>query len=53
MATITSKQSPKKVIILGGGIAGWMTAAAFSKLLPADKYDISLIESKQIRERTS
>jgi tryptophan halogenase len=48
MVTTTSKQSPKKVIILGGGIAGWMTAAAFSKLLPADQYVISLIESKQI-----
>ncbi len=48
MSTITAKQAPKKVIILGGGIAGWMTAAAFSKLLPKDQYVISLVETKQI-----
>lgn len=36
------------VAIVGGGTAGWMTAAAFSKLLPKDFFNITLIESEQI-----
>lgn len=35
------------VIILGGGTAGWMTAAALSKLLPA-RCTVHLIESEAI-----
>lgn len=35
-----------KVVILGGGTAGWMTAALLSKALT--KVDITLIESEQI-----
>lgn len=38
----------KKIIILGGGTAGWMTAAALSKFLPASQYSIHLIESESI-----
>lgn len=37
----------KKVIIAGGGTAGWMTAAAMSKLL-GKSLEITLIESDQI-----
>jgi tryptophan halogenase len=37
----------KKVVILGGGTAGWMTAAAFAKLLPKN-IQVTLIESEQI-----
>lgn len=37
----------KKIIILGGGTAGWMTAAAFAKLLP-DNCHISIVESDQV-----
>ncbi len=37
----------KKIIILGGGTAGWMTAAALSKFLP-DTYHITLVESDKI-----
>lgn len=36
-----------KVIIAGGGTAGWMTAAAMSKLL-GKSIDITLVESDQI-----
>ena len=38
----------KHLLIAGGGTAGWMTAAALTKALPRDHYDISLIESASI-----
>jgi len=38
----------KKVIVLGGGTAGWMTAAGLSNKLGNSKIDITLIESAQI-----
>ena len=36
------------IIILGGGTAGWMTAAAFSKFLLPLGYKVTLIESDSI-----
>ncbi|MCH8537755.1 MAG: tryptophan 7-halogenase [Alkalimonas sp.] len=40
-------QRIKKVVILGGGTAGWLTAALLKKVL-ADAIDIELIESEAI-----
>ena len=37
----------KKVVIAGGGTAGWMTAAAMSKLM-GKNLDITLVESEMI-----
>ena len=37
----------KKVVIAGGGTAGWMAAASISKLI-GKNLDITLIESDQI-----
>jgi tryptophan halogenase len=37
-----------RVVILGGGTAGWMTAAALVRRLPRDAYRVVLIESDEI-----
>lgn len=36
----------KKIIVLGGGTAGWLTALYLKKIFPDN--DITLIESKEI-----
>jgi len=42
------QKSLKNIIIVGGGSAGWMTAAALSSLLPEGSAKITLIESDKI-----
>ncbi|MFC7292837.1 tryptophan halogenase family protein [Hirschia litorea] len=44
---MTNKQI-KKVLIVGGGTAGWMTAAALSNTLKPDYCEIELVESEHI-----
>lgn len=38
----------KHIVILGGGTAGWMTAACLTKLFSAEHYAFKLVESEKI-----
>jgi tryptophan 7-halogenase len=38
----------KRIVIVGGGTAGWMAAAACAKLLEGGDYSIDLVESDEI-----
>ena len=48
MERINSDQAIKSIVIIGGGTAGWMTAAGLCSVLASLKLDITLIESEQI-----
>lgn len=45
---MTEQQRVRKVTIVGGGTAGWMTAALLSQLFKGGGFDIRLIESDEI-----
>lgn len=38
----------RKIVIVGGGTAGWMAAAMISKTMGTRNYDITLVESEEI-----
>lgn len=42
------KPKINKIVIAGGGTAGWMAAAVMAKVLGVEAYDISLVESDEI-----
>lgn len=42
------QENLKQLVIVGGGSAGWMTAAALSKLLKPDDVSLTLVESDEI-----
>lgn len=43
-----SDQQISKIVIVGGGTAGWMTGAALAKILGVRHHSITLVESDQI-----
>ncbi|GGY77440.1 tryptophan halogenase [Cellvibrio zantedeschiae] len=43
-----NNQTIKNIVVVGGGTAGWMTAAALSKTVGCQNYNITLVESEQI-----
>jgi tryptophan 7-halogenase len=45
---VMSDHAIRKIVIVGGGTAGWMAAAAFSALLDTKRVEIVLIESDEI-----
>jgi tryptophan halogenase len=47
MVDIMQPKKIKKVVIVGGGTAGWMAAASFSKLM-GKNFELTLIESDEI-----
>ncbi|HWU96503.1 MAG TPA: tryptophan 7-halogenase, partial [Sphingomonas sp.] len=40
--------TPLRVVIVGGGTAGWMCAAGLTRLLPNTDYALTLVESDEI-----
>ena len=38
----------RSVLIVGGGTAGWMTAAVLSRLIPKERLSVTIVESEEI-----
>jgi tryptophan halogenase len=47
-ADVTAPRQVRKIVIVGGGTAGWMAAAMLSALLPPHQRDVVLVESDEI-----
>ena len=43
-----SAGAPLRVVIVGGGTAGWMAALALARIAPPDASSVTLIESPEI-----
>ena len=48
LSFLMKSNQPYRIVIAGGGSAGWMCAAALSKVLPRHQYDVTLVESADI-----
>jgi tryptophan halogenase len=42
------QQDQYRIVIIGGGTAGWMTAAGLARQLPGADYSVTLVESDEI-----
>jgi tryptophan halogenase len=47
-STTNTSEKIERVVILGGGSAGWMTASALAKIFAAQKLQITLVESESV-----
>ncbi len=48
MTPVSQPKRIKNIVILGGGTAGWMTAAALSRALKPENIKVTLVESDKI-----
>ena len=44
MSYLSNNAGPPRIVVLGGGIAGWMTAAALTRVLGRAFYEVQLLE---------
>jgi tryptophan halogenase len=47
-AFLSGEEKLRQIVIVGGGAAGWMTAAALSRLLRPEDVSLTLVESDEI-----
>jgi len=45
MSYLSHEPGPRRLLVIGGGLAGWMTAAVLARALARDRAEILLIES--------